>query len=363
MIGLDRKYVAGAVVLAAIGAFIFLRARRVDERPVQVNVVGVPPPADDSEERLVPLEPVRQLVPLIPPDAEVEDGGSFVVVGRVIDEESGEPIVGASIEHAPMLATGTEGTVESDENGEFRFEVSMKEPERMSVSAPGHARISFESIDAARPARKTSGEVVRLEEIRLRRGVQPIVHVLDEQGKPVAGARLVLCESPAFGSQRTTRELGRTDEKGEWAATESLAGATQATFVLAGRDGACGYAPLALQAQGSKGEPLEIALHPAVDLEVRALTQGPVGLPLAGVSIQVSFMTGGARGLWLATRKLYRSGGGTSGWLGAKTGADGSAHLWIPNVTGLAETAELTATSTCTSRSTSMCARTISTSQ
>lgn len=117
------------------------------------------------------------------------------LTGRITDAETGAPLRGVSITAVPDQAVAR-----TDANGAFA--VPMPSPRigllQLTVSKPGYVR---ERVQAAALA---SGRI----DLRMRRGAVLVAYVVDEQGRPVAGANVsVLCGSSSGSKQ--------TDDRGE----------------------------------------------------------------------------------------------------------------------------------------------------
>lgn len=142
---------------------------------------------------------------------------STAITGRVVADESGEPIANARVTLAttgPALGTPV---VLTDGDGRFTF---IAAPGRHSVvaSKSGYARSDGVPAIAAKPI-----------EIRLRRGAVISGRVVDEFGDPVAMAR-VSAQLPSNTPANPTRVASaETDDRGEY----RLAGLPAGTFVVA----------------------------------------------------------------------------------------------------------------------------------
>lgn len=143
---------------------------------------------------------------------------------QVVSADSGEPVVGAAIEIRSRVVwnaiTGADGTASIPGVGPY-------EP-TMRVSAEGFA------VDARRLIMSKSGS--HREHVALHRGGAVAGTVVDETGKPIAGARvLAIATREPFPVLDPRRDGVLTDSRGRWSVPALAAGSYRFTATAAGR--------------------------------------------------------------------------------------------------------------------------------
>lgn len=123
-----------------------------------------------------------------------DDGRVRVLEGRVTDA-SGKPIKGAAVEWGFFTSERPEREVfRTNEEGKYRVETTRVGPDyRLGVSAVGFAP---QWIDGLIP--KFTGEESGVVDFKLTRPITLRGRVVDKQGKPIQGAR-VIAQSPSMG--------------------------------------------------------------------------------------------------------------------------------------------------------------------
>jgi RNA polymerase sigma-70 factor (ECF subfamily) len=165
----NTKVLAGGAALLVLCAAVWWTIRASTPAPVaEPRVAAAPEPAAKPREKpaAVVVDPTPQ--PADPPNR---------VRGRVVDD-AGAPIAAAQI-------SCTFGVASSKEDGSFTFDATT--PDGAPASGPLTLRATKPGFDAADVAFSTSPVVVTLARTTTVRG-----HVFDLDGKPVAGAQIVV---------------------------------------------------------------------------------------------------------------------------------------------------------------------------
>lgn len=192
-------------------------------------------------------------------------------IGGIVRDEDGKPIAGASIEvsmpaietNVPALSFGLD-RLKTGADG--RWQVDIAPPDLSNVS-----------VTVRRDGYMQGGSMASRDldsEIALKKGFGLAGRVLDEEGRPIAGA--VVIAGLSLYEVKTQR--GSTNERGEFSLENCAAGKIPVIAQAQGR------APeLKVVAIEEKAEPLEFRLAPAAVLKGKVVDRQ--GAPIAGAGI------------------------------------------------------------------------------
>jgi hypothetical protein len=206
-----------------------------------------------------------------------------LLAGRVLDAE-GRPIAGARLEVGrfevgPTFAIGSPGRqVEADEEGRFRLRgLGDDVPLTLNVRADGYLGVA---LDLQPPHQEPL-------EVRLNRGGTVFGELVDEGGRPVAGAFLTaridpqsqVHHRPPSGGEAATAS---SDDDGRFELTAVPVGVV--TIDVASRDGGARVqAPAGTVGEGERVGPLRIEVQSALEIAGRVVRAD--GTPAAGASV------------------------------------------------------------------------------
>jgi hypothetical protein len=220
------------------------------------------------------------------------------VDGRVINEQTGEGIGGASVRLVPMVArpgvgNGVEHTTSTQLDGSFRFENVMPGSYVLLANQDGFVS---NGTSFGRPTAISVAEGQQVSGVSLQLTPAAIVtgRVLDGDGKPVAGATVGAFTMRYFRGRPQMRQAGGThaDETGQY----SLAHLGPGTYYLVagpslmrdGRFGAGRRAPAqapATKANGTQPEFVRTFYPRALTLDDATPVQITAGQNLSGINI------------------------------------------------------------------------------
>jgi hypothetical protein len=192
-----------------------------------------------------------------------------VTMGGLVQDEAGQPVNGAILSLSQFTTPAEVNALErvalglttpkTDEKGHWEFRSLPPNFGNFSltVSHPDYAEVRFFSDGADR---NYAGEKVSLRSLlatnavlKVRKGLSITGRVLDTNGKPISGAKLLLGDSRFANKPNQTR----TDERGEFRLSGGSAGTTYLTVQ------ANGYSPEMRQVTvDAKVEPMEFKLAP-----------------------------------------------------------------------------------------------------
>lgn len=207
----------------------------------------------------------------------------------VIAADTRKPLAGAEVsggdEGGPTAATGADGKA--------RLRGVAPGWRTVEAKAPGYARgvVLFEASGKAGATEKTT--------VELKRGAPVTGTVVDQAGKPVAGARVAPLDasSPWVGSlERTSTD---TDAKGKFAFDALPAG----TFRFEGRhpQHAPGTSsPVTLDGQNARAD---VVIRLAAPARIAGRVVSKAGQPVGGATLRVAAKAAGYR--WDLTRQAY----------------------------------------------------------
>lgn len=205
-----------------------------------------------------------------------------LLAGRVVDAE-GRPIAGARLEvgqHVvgPTYTRGSSGRqVEADEEGRFRIGgLGDDLPLTLNVRADGYLGIV---LDLQLPQQEPL-------EVRLGRGGTVFGEVVDEGGRPVAGASLRARLDPQSHMRHRPPSVGEvatasSDDDGRFELTAVPAGAV--TIDVSSRDGGARVEAPGTVGEGERVGPLRIELQSALEIAGRVLRAD--GAPAARATV------------------------------------------------------------------------------
>ena len=157
--------------------------------------------------------------------------GGGVIAGRVVDADTGTPIPGAQVTITRMRASERPTQLEADEHGGFRLDGLAPGDYRVGASAPEHRpthvgrTLNFDPLLhlPMRPSLQLkAGEVREDIVLGLERALAIEGRVVDEQGEPVAEARITLERLQGVGSGSGAD--ASTDDRGHFRAFGLAAG-------------------------------------------------------------------------------------------------------------------------------------------
>ncbi len=191
------------LTVSALVLTVLVSTRRFASATDPLHAAVEPTRSLEREQRELPVAESAQSSERNPV-ASPSPASSIAIIGRVIDLDTAQPLA------ASVVAAGR--SVEANAHG-GTFLVTLPSPAtvRVTVSAPGYATRDLE-VDA-------HGASIDLGTIALVRSKGLLVRVLDAQGKPVQGARVVAAACPPGGSWSPEDEvvLGSTDHDGVFA--------------------------------------------------------------------------------------------------------------------------------------------------
>ena len=154
-----------------------------------------------------------------------------VIAGRVVDADTGTPIPGAQVTISRVRASERPTQLEADEHGSFRLNGLAPGDYRVGASAPEHRpthvgrTLNFDPLlhFPMRPSlHLKAGEVREDIVLGLERALAIEGRVVDEQGEPVAEARIILERLQGVGYGGGTD--ASTDDRGQFRAFGLAAG-------------------------------------------------------------------------------------------------------------------------------------------
>lgn len=319
---LQAKVVVSAVVmvsaLAAWQAWPQAEAQLPHQRadataPLAAAGADATAPRDDDAATFA-AELQRLLMP-VPPEgtsdpaaAPFPGGGRVTVIGRVVDEATGQPLPGARVSLPPTGVTFTPHgsseplpetpvVVTADTAGRFTLP-GDKAWNELEIVAEGHAVAYLPLLEAMARARLARSDTVDLGDILVPIGTQLRGRVLAADGVTlVPGARLAICR---FGASVRVDVLGETGGDGSFALSRPLAPGKDRAFLVADR-GANGRLPsgigwreLDVSRRASVQSGFDVTLLPTADVVARVVDD--LGRPIADASLTMwapNFVTGG----------------------------------------------------------------------
>ncbi|HEX2223725.1 MAG TPA: carboxypeptidase regulatory-like domain-containing protein, partial [Thermoanaerobaculia bacterium] len=229
----------------------------------------------------------------------VQDGPTFSLSpvasasGMVVDE-AGKPVAGAEIAgfaSSPRRGPSPESLVRtrSGENGAFRLRLAPGTPYELTVT-----HRDFAAADITLPEVAAHGTRKDLR-IVLRNGQSASGTVLDSQGRPVAGARIVLFPAPdpdgSMGFLRRAYRFGRQEEIATTSRADgrfSFQHLTPGRFDL--RAQAQSFGPVVVPGLEIPDSPGPVSLGTVIlppGVELAGIVVDPQGRPIAGAQIGV----------------------------------------------------------------------------
>lgn len=201
----------------------------------------------------------------------------MVVRGRIVALESGEPVGAAAIAFA---AGGIVRSAAADPSGTFALATGLLVPSAAEADAELTVRVTGRVGERVavrlQPGLRVDGETLDLGDVRVARGTQLDVTVVDADGRAAAGARVAYAASTG-----AWQLLGTTDARGQLAVADRLACSDGVDRLVAWGPDGCGWAWAPLTRQASEGR-LRIDLRPAAQL---AVTVTRAGQPLPGARV------------------------------------------------------------------------------
>jgi RNA polymerase sigma-70 factor (ECF subfamily) len=177
-------WIAAAVVLAALGVYVFVDARSTAPRESTLEVARAIALDADTGANVVHVEPEPERAALATVTSASTESlvvpAFRVLEGRVVDETR-TPLARVSIEARELPACAP-----SDDDGRFRIQVPVKGAPtlvRFTLRTAGFAT-RFESVQPP------VGEVVQLGELALARAAVVRGRIVDDQGVPLRDARV-----------------------------------------------------------------------------------------------------------------------------------------------------------------------------
>ncbi|MEM6672466.1 MAG: carboxypeptidase regulatory-like domain-containing protein [Planctomycetota bacterium] len=212
---------------------------------------------DDAPFRIVPADPTT------------------IVRGRVVSDETGDPVPGAVVH----LSASNFGRLRTDEEG--RFEASL--PRRagwVSVTSVEPPEGFFPGSSPDVNGQLEGNDEVTLEDVRLRRAWTVTGRAVLSDGRPASSAWIVATQQISTNQMFSRTEHATTiaDEEGVFELTGLTAGA--AAKLVATLDGATARAEIS-----ESTEPLVLTLE--AGLAATGLVRGKDGEPVAGLELRV----------------------------------------------------------------------------
>jgi len=206
-------------------------------------------------------------------EVELELQRTWLVSGRVVDAETGQPIEGVGIHVSETPAGRGESIPPTDAEGRYRLRVLPGKTTVHPGGAEGYVSPDFgrsrievvvEDADAALP------------DITLEPGVQVTGRVVDEEGEPVADAEVV-----HTASDLTFHSPARTDGSGEF--TVGWVAPDQAFTARARKGDLMTAAPVPVDAAGE--EPLELVIREGAGVRLAVRVVDGDGNPIEGAEV------------------------------------------------------------------------------
>ncbi len=214
---------------------------------------------------------------------ELRPGGD--VEGRVLALSTGEPLAGASVRYSMRtwdrerrndLMSRETGT---DKKGRFLFESVSRRGYRLEAEAEGYTVGIPEPLDL-------TGESEKVFEIYLKEESAASGRVIDPEGRPAAGARVVVLKGTKYGERTLETE---TDGAGLFRVS-GIEGGVPFSLIACGKQSAPGLLDRLMVAEGAIVEDLEVRLQRPAAISGQAL--GPDGNPLPGVRVTLDGIKG-----------------------------------------------------------------------
>ena len=296
------KHVVRTVVLLLAFAMIGAAAGQVAPATPQRPVTAPPPPAPGTATG----QP--------PPQQQAAGKATGIILGRVVDAESGRPIGGALVVLSPRIAVPVPATggvmnltppqnqppqVYADAQGQFVFRSLVRGSYGFSARASGYAPGSYGQrrpngpsgqIQLAEDQRKTD-VVIRLWRFAAISGI-----VRDEAGEPAIGVQVTLLRALPTGGRRSLAPGNQTttDDRGMY----RFGGLTAGTYSVYVRQTTTSV-PMASVEEFNKpvtGQPAQAARNAMMqDLSMAGLSVGSPGVRVGDQQLQYQGMN--SRGL------------------------------------------------------------------
>ncbi|MFO0392224.1 MAG: sigma-70 family RNA polymerase sigma factor [Planctomycetota bacterium] len=214
----------------------------------------------------------------------------MVVRGRIVALETGDPVGEAAIAFA---AGGIVRSAAADPSGTFAVATGLVVPSAAEADAELTVRVTGRVGERVavrlQPGLRVDGETLDLGDVRLARGTQLDVMVVDADGRPAAGASVAYAASTG-----AWQLLGTTDAHGQLAVADRLACSDGVDRLVAWGPDGCGWAWAPLTRQASEGR-LRIDLRPAAQLAVVVTRDGR---PLPGARVSWRPLDAAHDGTW-----------------------------------------------------------------
>lgn len=196
--------------------------------------------------------------------------------GRVLDARTRAPIEGAQLGTIWVL----KNTVRSDAAGAFRLPLDEGSDGQIYVRAAGYGFRNFQAPDAQAAASPDGFEIL-LEPARSVRG-----RVVDDQGRPVAGAYVAACGNERGETQRHDWIGATTDDAGRYAIADLRPDLAHSLFVRAQGFGSCVYELPVEEARQASLELPDVVLRAAGAIRGRVVDENDRPLPDLDVELR-----------------------------------------------------------------------------